>query len=295
MKSILLTICHVLWLTLPISATAANIWPSNEKNGYFRGIVIEGEIKFGDFDRFLDLIKTNHGQVNSIYLYSSGGDFYEAMKIGQAIRELELHSQVPMKGENNYPDCQESKWSYVPLPKNKKNCSCASACFFIHIGGISRGGTYLAVHRPYFATNKFGELSVVEAKKEFDTLQNSARKYMGTMNVPEHIQEDVLGTPSDRILILSDKTIKTYFWLDLPYRHEWLMNKCSRLSSDEKSRFEAYKKKVSRLRNPSARDFSKSDLNDYVTLSDKQMEEVECVSSVVKESRIKAYKRYFDK
>jgi transposase InsO family protein len=70
------------------------------------------------------------------------------------------------------------------------------------------------------------------------------RDYMLEMGVPKHIQEDVLGTPSDRALILDEKTIKTYFWGGLPYLDEWKKNKCSRLSDQESKRMRIYSSRI---------------------------------------------------
>jgi hypothetical protein len=60
----------------------------------------------------------------------------------------------------------------------------------------------------------------------------------------------VLGTPSDRVLILDDKTIFTYFFGGLPYLDEWKKNKCSQQDEegkcenaiDRQNRMAAYEK-----------------------------------------------------
>jgi hypothetical protein len=218
---------------LSIEAIAADIRPYISGVGSYREIAIEGPIKPGDFETFIKIIRENQGQISGVTLYSPGGNFYEAMKIGRVLRTFQLHSQAPMRDASGHPTCDDYPFS---KPMDKKNCTCASACFFIHIGGTGRGGTFLAVHRPYFDKGEFGNLSEEDAKKAFDALQDSARAYMEEMGVPKHIQEDVLGTPSDRVLILDDKTIKTYFWGDLPYRDEWMKNKCSRPSDQESKR-----------------------------------------------------------
>lgn len=233
-----------------VGAMAADIRPFIHGSGSYREIVIEGNIEPGDFETFVRIVRENQGQVSAVRIFSPGGEFYEAMKVGRAMRALELGSMVPMRDPSGRPSCSDG--GFGPKPNDPNNCTCASACFFIHIGGIHRGGTFLAVHRPYFGKGNFGKLSQADAKKAFDALQNSARDYMLEMGVPKHIQEDVLGTPSDRALILDEKTVKTYFWLELPYRHEWTKSKCSRLSYkeeldcavsiSEKSRADAYEK-----------------------------------------------------
>jgi hypothetical protein len=128
-------------------AMAADIRPFIPGTGSYRAIVIEGPIVSGDFDTFVRIVRENEGQVSGVFCFSPGGNFYEAMKIGRAMRKLELSSQAPMRDQAGHPSCSGD---FGPKPYDQRNCTCASAGFFIHIGGIHRGGTFLAVHRPYF-------------------------------------------------------------------------------------------------------------------------------------------------
>ncbi len=279
---VLFHICQlVLLIGLSTQATAADIRPIIYDTGAHREIVIEGTIDSGDFDKFIKIIQDNQGKISSVYIFSSGGNFDEAMKIGRAMRALELSSMVPMRGPSGGPICENDGFSLVP--KNPENCTCASACFFIHIGGVHRGGTFLAVHRPYFEKGKFGELSEDDAKKEFDALQGRARNYMSEMGVPTHIQEDVLATASDNALILDEKTVKTNFWLDLPSRYEWMRNKCSQLSDDETARLEAYHR----------RKLTAAEQADFGSLIDKEVKETKCEAAVETQSNLTAYEKYF--
>lgn len=133
---------------LSIEAIAADIRPFIHSSGSYREIVIEGRIEPGDFETFVRIVRENQGQVSGVRIFSPGGDFYEAMKIGRAMRELELGSTVPMREPSGRVSCEEG--TIFPKPNDPKNCTCANAGFFIHIGGIHRGGTFMAVHRPYF-------------------------------------------------------------------------------------------------------------------------------------------------
>lgn len=291
-KRLLTTALFVLVAMLHTAvASAADIRPFIAGSGSYRAIVIEGNIEPGDFETFVRIVKENQGQVSGVYIFSPGGDFYEAMKIGRAMRALELSSQVPMRGPDGRPVCEDD--GFGPKPRDPNNCTCASAGFFIHIGAIHRGGTYLAVHRPYFAKGKFGDLSQADAQKAFDVLQESARTYMQEMGVPKHIQEDVLGTPSERALVLDDKTVKTYFWLALPYRHEWKKNRCSKLSESETQRMEDYSRRLLRARSAAETGLSKAEWNDLSALQKKRDEEGRCDIEIEKQSRIEAYTRYF--
>lgn len=281
----------VMLMARPSGAAAASMQTIIHDSGSYRELVIEGAIEPGDFEKFIKSIRDNQGRIVTVYIFSPGGDFYEAMKIGRAMRSLELSSMVPMRDRTGRPSCGSG--ALTPKPNDPSNCTCASAGFFIHIGSVHRGGTFLAVHRPYFSKGRFGELSEIEAKKEFNALQNSVRDYMQAMEVPKHIQEDVLGTPSNRGLILDEKTVKTYFWGALPHRHEWVRNKCSRLSEEEEIRMGRYSEKLLKPRNSPAANFSAEELADLQGIRKKQDDELSCAVAVGEKSRLDAYEKYF--
>lgn len=271
--------------------SAADVRSYISGSGSYRSVIIEGVIEPGDHERFLRVIQENQGNISGLYIFSPGGDFYEAMKIGRSMRALELSSQVPMRDSLNRPVCE----SGLPgqAPQVPSNCICASACFFIHIGAVHRGGNYLAVHRPYFARGIFGELTQSEAQAAFDDLQQSARQYMFEMGVPQHIQEEILGTPSERTLILDDSVVKTYFWGALPYRHEWKRNRCIFLTEQESLRLEEYSERLIRAaRSPKIRILD-SERSDFAALQEKQRQEMRCDIEIENNSRIEAYSRYF--
>ena len=43
----------------------------------------------GDFETFIKIIRENQGQIGGVTLFSPGGNFYEAMKIGRALRTFQ--------------------------------------------------------------------------------------------------------------------------------------------------------------------------------------------------------------
>ena len=103
------------WLALAVFGTpfvcmlspakAADMRLGGLGNGSYRQLIIEGKIEQGDFRSFLKLIEENRGTIGNIYVFSPGGDFREAMKIGRAMRALELSSMVPMKNSLGQPEC----------------------------------------------------------------------------------------------------------------------------------------------------------------------------------------------
>lgn len=283
MNKKLLGFALAIFSTLFVSKSirAADIRVEDIGDASYGVVVIEGKIEQGDFEKFLSLIAENNGRIGNVYIFSSGGDFREAMKIGRAMRALELSSMVPMKSSSGRPECGGY---LVPVPKDPNNCVAASAGFFIHIGAVHRGGNFLAVHRPSFEQSRFGELSEQDAQKAFDALQAQARVYMSEMGVPTHIQEDVLGTPSDKALILDEKIIKTYFWGDLPSRHEWLIAKCSNLPAPPADS-KYYGKPGSLKWRMAQADPSNA----------KFEQERDCLIALVAKSRVSAYVNYFGK
>lgn len=288
---------HRVWITLLIllqAATqimAADLRLFVAETGAYRAIVIEGLLAPGDFDAFLRLVKENQGKITKVVVFSPGGDFSEAIRIGRAMRALELGSQVPVRSLLGQPLCEDIATGLRPV--NPLNCTCASAGFFVHIGGVNREGSYLAVHRPYFASGKFGELDQNEARRVFDALQAGASRYMEEMGVPRYVQEDVLGTPSERALLLDDKTVRTYFTGPLPYLHEWRRNRCARLSASEVQRVEDFTGRLLRVRSASEINFARSEWEDYSFLRRKQDEELVCMAQSEHYGRLAAYERYF--
>jgi hypothetical protein len=287
--------CLSTWITVaacPIYAVGADIRPHIVGNGSYRAIVIEGNIAPGDFATFIRIVRENQGQVSGVYCFSPGGDFDEAMKIGRAMRALELSSHAPMRDPSGRPSCTGSSSGVIPNPNAPENCTCASAGFFIHVGAVHRGGTFLAVHRPYTEKGKIDTIRLSEAKKAFDHLQESAKQYMTEMGVPMHIQDDVLGTPSDQMLVLDGKTVKTYFWGPLSYLEEWTRNRCGRLWESEKDRYENYSRRFLNAGSETVA-LSRTESIDFDGIRRRKDEQFKCELSLDKKRRIDAYERYF--
>ena len=254
--------------------------------GMDRQLVIEGVIEPGDFEKFLAAIKENQGQISTVWIFSPGGNFHEAMKIGRAMRALELASIVPTRTRFGKPQCD----SEIARPLDPAYCIAASAGFLIHIGSVWRGGSYIIVHRPYFERKQFRQLSEAQAQVEFAKLQDEARSYMSEMGVPAQIQEDVLSTPSDDRSVLDEATVRRYFWGDLPARHEWLVARCSRMSSDDRNRLELLRYRL--FRNI-GNDFTARDNADLKRLDQLDLQEESCKVPLTESSRIAAFDRYF--
>ena len=282
-SSVLLAAWTVLVSSIPVPVRAAELRVNT--HGSYRSMDIEGPIEAGDYDRFIHLVKENQAKLSGVQLYSPGGNLYEAMKIGRALRKLEISSQVPMKGKDGLPQCDDLLGS---KPRKPENCTAASAAFFIHIGGVHRGGTYLVVHRPTFEANEFKELSQAEAKVAYDKLLLDAKAYMEEMALPLQIQDLVLNTPSTDAKVLEEATVRTYIWGDLPYREEWQRAKCGKLNAAELQRSKAIGARI--LQGYQLTDEEKGELDRLSPLRD---QESKCSIALTEQSRSAAYQQFF--
>jgi hypothetical protein len=256
--------------------------------GNFRSLVIEGPIEDGDYDRFLELIRDGRGLVSFVVIYSPGGDFQEEMKIGRAMRALELQSQVPIRNSKGKPECNEYP-KIIPIPKDPKNCTAASAAFFIHIGGISRWGKFFAVHRPYYDQKQFSKLTKSQAQIAYDDLIRLTRDYMLEMGVPPHVQEEILSVPSDKYKVLEEKIVDNYFLGPIPSWFEWQKSKCPPISSFDRSRLDELSRKLETQQN----NFTKENLTEIRTLNEKKDQVSTCTLTLAEESRLASYVKFF--
>ncbi|KGM54671.1 hypothetical protein N800_06745 [Lysobacter daejeonensis GH1-9] len=288
--NLLAIVATLALIALPHLGQAAEI--RTQTGSGYTDFVLEGVIEPGDTERLVELVRETPEALSNLWLFSPGGDYEESMRLGRTLRALEFSTMVPSRVDEA-PSCTVSLSGRQPI--DPANCTCASACFFAHIGSLHRGGTYLAVHRPYFAKGKFGQLSEQEATAKFNALQSSARTYMADMGVPAHVAEDILGTPSDRVMLLDDRTVKTYFWKYLPARHEWLQNRCSDLSPEERARYDRYGAMV--LANGGRRRFAEfmtpAEVEDHARLFQREGAALTCVVDVTAKSRREAQRKYF--
>ena len=251
--------------------------------GNYRSLIIEGPIESGDYEHFLKVVKDNQGKLADVYLLSPGGDFVEAMKIGRALRALEMGSVVPGRNSAGQPVCDDDD-----IPRNPANCTAASAAFFIHVGAIERTGLYLVVHRPYFAPEQFAKLTESQAQAAFDALQRDARAYMTEMGVPPQVQEEVMGTPPDKGVVLDDKTVRNYFVGEIPYQQEWRHAKCAQLSPVETQRLDVLVAKML-----AAGTLNSEEWAEYNPMDKKRKLEWACQGTLRVQSRMAAYERFF--
>lgn len=275
-------LASVIILGVANQVAAADIYPDIKFLGSEHSeIVIEGEIKKGDYQKFVQLLEEGQGRFDGVILMSPGGNFDEAVKIGRVLRELQLDSSIPYRNENGSPACR------LVEPRIEQNCTCLSACFFIHVGASSRTGDYAGVHRPFIQPEQFKNLSREEARQAFTDLQNEAQEYLREMNVPDKVQEIIFATPSDQIQLLAPDIIKGHFLGPLPYLAEWYRAKCSALTPDEIALWKGLSERG-----------KKQELHPEETLTLEKIKElargeIECRTREMKQARVAAFEAFF--
>jgi hypothetical protein len=200
---------------------------------YPNGVTVEGDIVSGDTNRLLmTLLELNRflfaGEVpRSVYLMSKGGDVEEAMKMGMLIRRLRLGTIAPLKLPGSPPDCE------VVLA-DKNNCVCASACFLAYAGGVERGGSFLALHRPYLEKKAASGLTDVEQETAEKKAIARIQFYLNDMEVdPFFIDKMIWNTSQDSYVVTLNDVLDHHLGADVPSIEEILLAKCDVLDSQE--------------------------------------------------------------
>lgn len=236
------------------------------------------------------IVRENRGLISGVYIFSPGGDFYEAMKLGRAIRDLELSTMVPVLDSRGRPTCSELS---LATPKDPRNCTAASAAFLVYLGGVHRGGTYLATHRPTFTGPQLGQMTQPEARMAFERMVRDAQAYMNEMGVPQHLQDRVLSTPPDRVWLIEEAVIRQYFLGAAPYRAEWLKGRCASLSAEERSQLDRFRERSLASSTGSRSPFSVSETAEYRRLQDGDDAQRKCEIAASQISRAEAFVRTF--
>lgn len=185
-------------------------------------IVLRGEVIRGDFDRVLSAYnqhRANGNIVEFILLTSPGGSVDEAIKIGRFVRGKALLTRAPQAWGTpddfwNFSRCGGVAWrDQVDRVTNEyglkayedakvdSDCTCASACALIWIGGLERAGD-VGIHRSYFMS--------IPDETDFDTFSESIQgshgkvvDYLQEMNVSRVVIEAFQNTSSSTLFQLS--------------------------------------------------------------------------------------------
>ena len=209
-------------------AFAADIRPAKTARGErLAGIMIEGEITKGDYAKFANAFIDNR-DTSAVYLYSPGGDFNEALKIGRLIHALKLTTWAPMAVET------------AGLPMNEvrvaSNKVCASSCFFMFAAGAQRFGDVVGIHRPYLPRDTYRGLSMGEAGQAHVVVRQMVEQYLKDIDVSASYVDRIMLVDSGDIEWLSEQELKKHFHDYAPAYREWVAAKCSPPSEADNAR-----------------------------------------------------------
>ena len=178
-----------------------------------KGILIEGPIVKGDFERFERLV-SSLSDPDTVWLASPGGDLAEAIKIGQLIRKMKLAVWAP---ESN-----RKLWLFMIHVNDSRNNLCAGACFFIYASGVDRYGDVLGIHRPHLTEEDLRGMSAEQAAFDQLSANEVASAYLRKMGIPDSIiekmnsieQNDIQWLEEDEVKSLSGAISEYQAWLD---------------------------------------------------------------------------------
>ena len=220
-----------LWCGSASAATFESARTPDER--YPFAVTVEGDIASGDTIKLLmELLELKSflfaGVVpRSVYLMSKGGDVEEAMKMGMLIRRLRLRTIAPMKLPDSPPDCE------VVLA-DRSNCICASACFLAYAGGVDRGGSFLALHRPYIGKKAAKGLTDEEHEAAQKTAIAKILTYLNNMEVDRFFIDKMYGTSSqDSYIVTLRDVLEHRLGAVVPSIEEVLLSKCNDINSEE--------------------------------------------------------------
>jgi hypothetical protein len=179
-------------------------------------IVIDGTIETGDYEKFIEAVAVAGWRKGHVHITSRGGNVAAALAIGRLIRHLQFSTEVP----DNIPGYPTRCWA-----DSFSECTCASACVLVYLGGVERRGTYLAIHRTFVTHDILKELSLADAQ-ELGALQDAAvEQYLEQMGAPPTLLETMRAVPSSDIRVLPRKYVQDYLQTP-PETDEWLTARC---------------------------------------------------------------------
>lgn len=174
--------------TLAIATNASAM----EFDEYLDGYSMTGEIVVGDAEKFRLFLVNNKSDWSSspprIYLFSDGGNVWEAMQMAKFLRAMHATTVV------------------LDGPKSR----CASACFFLYLAGIERlalRSNAIGVHRPYIDPKIFGNLTTSKASAAYASLIKNIDSFLTDNQVPLYLIEKINRTSSKEVVWLTDKEV----------------------------------------------------------------------------------------
>jgi ATP-dependent protease ClpP protease subunit len=184
-------------------------WVRDSTRSAASKLCLTGEIRAGDTQRLLELIRSDHVNVYTasrmVSLDSRGGDVREAMSLAKVLGAL-------------YP--------FVYVEK-----SCASSCLLLYLSAAYRvavHGGRVGMHRPTFESSYLQGLPVAEAKREYAAAETEFHNYVTGNGLPESLYERLMATASTTVDWLSAADLRL-IGVNPPYLQEKILASCGTL------------------------------------------------------------------
>lgn len=178
-------------------------------------ILISGEIRTGDTERFRQFITENADSELKlpVHLDSPGGNLAEALELAKLLRDLLQDTEV------------------------FKPAHCVSACFFLYLAGTHRTAfgpphPTLGIHRPYISPEITRGLPLHQAEAVNRKIYDRAESWLKAERVPQAIIDKMFNSASESVYWLSDDEIEAIGYRP-PWLEEWVLAKCPGLLAAE--------------------------------------------------------------
>ena len=200
---------------------SSSLYKTRNKQGAC-SVSVRGRIQPGDAEAFrqaaVGCLKDGHS-VGIVRLNSLGGDFLEALKIGEQVQALSATTEAPFirKLYEKRPDMKAWKC-------DGQYCACGSACFFIWVSGARRLGDAVIIHRPFVEPDVYRKMPVQEARALYDQIEDATRLFLKKLRLPEALVEKLFATSSSSGALLSWEELEQLRWAS--YYEELLISHC---------------------------------------------------------------------
>jgi hypothetical protein len=234
-------LCMLLSLAFPDVVRAAEFTVVDGDDGWGKLMYLAGPVEDGDFERFSRAIRKAGPDVQGLELRSTGGNVFEALRIGRLLRSLFLDTRAPLQTDFVCPRDSEKLGRKVP-------CECTSACFLIWLAGVDRIGEELFMHRFFLPRAYFAKLPPDEADSLYRRIQTQTKDYFDEMGVPSALFDRMLAIHSGRVEKLDEDTAMSLM-VGLPSFQEWIASNCDSVEGDciSRKRFDARRSAFSKV------------------------------------------------
>ncbi len=175
-----LSLSLMLLMSISINANAAQYKTYQMKGNKEQALVINGDIRDGEYKDFLNFVSAVNTKISSVILQSNGGYFDDALKISDYIHKAGWNTHV--------------------------ETYCNSSCVYMFLAGVYRKAHHRAsldVHSPYYG-NLHGEYRQDQKhSKLYNQLLTTLSGYLNDKQVAKEVLERMYDTPSTGKLALN--------------------------------------------------------------------------------------------